>query len=86
MIQLKPVDPAGGGGGGQASSQGAREVVRVRDTAAEQSGIVISGTLAVACIGSLVLVILGVAFFVYRQYYKPSNRNPYTLVMKQGDV
>ena len=56
------------------------------------SGIVISGSLAVLCIGSFVLVILGVAFFVYRNYYGPGRiggggrRNPYTLVMKQGDV
>ena len=56
-------------------------------------GIVISGGLAVLCIGSLVVVILGVAFFVYQRGLgggvmggPGGRRNPYTLVMKQGDV
>lgn len=88
-IHLTPSSGNGNGNGDSSSQQQQqqqREVVRVRDETVQQSGIVISGSLAVLCIGSLVLVVLGVAFFVYRQYYKPSHRNPYTLVMKQGDV
>ena len=52
-------------------------------------GIVITGTLAVMCIGSFVVVMLGIAFYVYRNYYQPRRgvgRNPYTLVTKSGDV
>ena len=44
-------------------------------------------------LGSLVVVILGVAFFVYQRGLgggvmggPGGRRNPYTLVMKQGDV
>ncbi|UPQ97486.1 putative Golgi apparatus protein [Chloropicon primus] len=60
---------------------------------APAGGIVIRGGLAVISIGCFVLVILGVAFFIYRHYYGGGvgmvgrgGRNPYTLVMKQGDV
>ena len=82
---------SGGGGGGK---EAVSERVASGGSAREATGgIVISGGLAVLCIGSLVVVILGVAFFVYQRGLgggvmggPGGRRNPYTLVMKQGDV
>ena len=78
-----------GGAGAGTTKQSSQQQRGGGGPSVQQSGIVISGGLAVLCIGSFVLVILGVAFFIYRQYYQPAglrNRNPYTLVTKSGDV
>lgn len=81
---------AGPAAGGNARDTANKQRVVVKQEV--DGGIVITGTLAVLCIGAFVVVLLGLAFFLYRRYYGPAGiragagRNPYTLVMKQGDV
>eukprot|EP00899_Mesostigma_viride_P006852 jgi/Mesvir1/16168/Mv08435-RA.1 len=48
------------------------------------SGIELTGWIALASVGSLVLVVIGAGVFVYRKYRGPER--PYTLVVKGGDV
>ena len=48
------------------------------------SGIVLSGWVAIVAVAALVAAFLGAAFLVYRKMTDPARN--YTLVVKSGDV
>lgn len=86
-------------GGSSAAASGAGETAQQQSPQqqAESGGIVVTGFLALASIVALVVVILGISFFVYRTYVLGHStagimggpgvgKNPYTLIVKSGDV
>lgn len=68
----------------QAAAAAAVAQTLVRTDAHGDSAITLTGWVALLCVGSLVVVVVGAAVFAYRKYMGLDR--PYTLVMKGGDV